>query len=1026
MHAHRGGADLARVAQRKEVRPQQLALLGGTRFECQRDHGREIRVGDFAVDQLQRADEMHLAQRMEEEVAHRRRLHAPLLERPAAHLADQHLRGLRHQRGDRFTGGERRYLIEQVTLQVKERPLQFFRVGIQRPLLLPRRTFHCTLRLRMRLPALAACMLVATAALGGHGAAEGSGTHNGFPLVETFGAKLHQGGTQVFGAEREVVAWSGGAPRVVAQLPASSIARRCFNVGRMVYITGSEGLHRLDPASMTVTRAGFDGKTIDLVVPFDDTRAIVAVRGEGLPLSDGTPFAPDANQWLGTRLVTAGCRLRDGRFVIGTRQDGVLLLAQNGAVEQRLDDAAGLPMAVLAHAFEDREGTLWLAYHGPIVRVDLATPVSLIDTRSGLRGFVNAISRDRGRLWIATSYGLYVSDGSLPVRLVDGVPATAWCTLPLDDDARTTSRGAAAASAAGRPREPAPEAGAAPPESLLVGTSSGAYFVDANLHARAIAGTEDLVVYEVFQPKSDPSIVWLSLRKGMGLLRRTNDGWRYDGIIAGTPPHARSIVEDVVGDKGALWIGSTFDGVVRMEFKDGVAHTQSIRGGIEAHVMKVGTRILASLGDEGIFLLGPRNQLIRDAHLSAIAGNAYHLAEDARGDLWFNTAPPRVLPRGKREAVPLVAIDPAKIIVMSADEDGVWFGSDQGVYRFTTSGALPATPQPAPLIARVALANGARVTAPLAHSFGRLRIEFAPASYRPGVTYQYRLDPVDASWSAWAREPFADFTSPGPGEYTFRVRARSSWGSVSDEASAVFTVLPPWYRTRWAMLLWIVVAALLIYAIVRNRTTALRRQAAKLRELVDERTDELRQANAQLERLSLLDELTGIANRRYFQRALTEDWQLAMDEGKMIALVLLDLDHFKHLNDERGHLEGDAALVKVGRFLSRIIRRSSGDMPSRITNIVARIGGEEFAVILSNATIAEAMTTAEILRSGIESLNIGVTVSCGVAATLPTTRDGANTLVDRADHALYAAKAAGRNCVRADDDKVRNAAVLGG
>jgi diguanylate cyclase (GGDEF)-like protein len=933
----------------------------------------------------------------------------------------------------------------------------------------------------MRLHALAACMLVTCAM----SAQETADLRHGFPLVETFGAKLHQGGTQVFGAaqdasgvlrfgtlrgvmsydgawwrttilpndsavfavatrsgpeiavgagdelgwmapdasgelkyhsllpqlpasardvgdvrgvcatpsafvfvaEREVVAWSGGAPRVVAQLPESSIARRCFNVGRAVYITGSEGLHRLDPGSMTVSRAGFDGKTIDLVVPFDDTRAIVAVRGEGLSLSDGTAFAPDANQWLGQKLVTAGCRLRDGRFVIGTRQDGVLLLTHSGAIEQRLDDAAGLPMAVLAHAFEDREGSLWLAYHGPIVRVDLATPVSLIDTRSGLRGYVNAISPDRGRLWIATSYGLYVSDGSLPVHLVEGVPATAWCTATLDD-------------------------------ALLVGTSSGAYLVDASLHARPIAGTEDLVVYEVFQPKSDPSIVWLGLRKGMGLLRRTANGWRYEGIIAGTPPHARTIIEH----DGAFWIGATFDGVVRMEFKNGVARTQSIRGGIEAHVMKVGNRLVASLGDEGVFLLGPRNQLIKDEHLSAVAGNAYYLAEDARGDLWFNTAPPRVLPHGQREAVPLVAIDPAKIIVMRADEDGVWFGSDQGVYRFTTSGALPATPQPAPLIARVALANGARVTAPLPHSFGRLRIEFAPASYRPGVTYQYRLDPVDASWSAWAREPFADFTSPGPGDYTFRVRARSSWGSVSDEATAVFTVLPPWYRTRWAMLLWVIVAALLIYAIVRIRTTALRRQAKKLRELVDERTDELRQANAQLERLSLLDELTGIANRRYFQRALTEDWQLAMDEGKPIALVLLDLDHFKHLNDERGHLEGDAALVKVGRFLSRIIRRSSGDMPSRITNIVARIGGEEFAVILTNATIAEATTIAETLRAGIETLNIGVTVSCGVAATLPTTRDGANTLVDRADRALYAAKAAGRNCVRVDDGRAEGVA----
>jgi diguanylate cyclase (GGDEF)-like protein len=321
------------------------------------------------------------------------------------------------------------------------------------------------------------------------------------------------------------------------------------------------------------------------------------------------------------------------------------------------------------------------------------------------------------------------------------------------------------------------------------------------------------------------------------------------------------------------------------------------------------------------------------------------------------------------------------------------------------------------------LPNGAPVTAPLHRSFGRLRVEFAPLSFRPGVTYQYRLDPADESWSAWTLEPFIDYTRLDPGEYRFRLRARSAWGNVSEETEWSFRVLPPWYRTRWAMLLWLLAAALLVAAIVRIRTKALRRQAVRLRILVEERTEELQQANAQLERLSLLDELTAIANRRYFQRALVDDWRGALEQQKPLALILLDLDHFKNLNDERGHPEGDAALVQVGRFLARELRRS-GEMPGRITDIVARIGGEEFAVLLSNTTTDEALRMAERLRAGIESLPIGLTVSCGVASLTPTDPEGSNALIDRADRALYAAKAAGRNCVRADDDW--NTSVLAG
>ena len=789
----------------------------------------------------------------------------------------------------------------------------------------------------------------------------------------------------VFVAERAVIAWSGGLPRVVATLPESSAPRLCSDH----YITGSDGLRRIDPTTMTVSRAGFDGKTIDVVIG-----DVVAVRGEGLFHLDGTSFAPEASQWLKTKTVTAGCRLRDGRFVIGTRQDGVLLLAPSGEIEQRLDMEAGLPSDVLAHAFEDREGALWLAYHGPIVRIDLALPVSLIDIRSGLRGAVNAIARDGQRLWIATSHGLFVGDStSNAMRLVPDVPAAAWCALLVNGE-------------------------------LLVGTSDGAFVVDADGRARRIEGTEGLVIYEALRSKSDPSRVWIGMRKGLGALRGNANGWRFEGVIAGSPPHVRTLVER----DGMLWLGTTFDGALRFDGKT----FQRIGGKIESHVSEIGGRLIIRTAD-GVFTADARGRLIRDEQLSALAGDAFLIVEDPRGNLWFNTTPPRFIARAAngqyaREALPLVSVDPANIAVLQADDDGVvWFGSEQALYRYTTSDAEAAAAQPAPLIPRVALSSGARVTAPLPHSFGRLRIEFAPLSYRRGVVYQYRLDPPDSAWSAWSHEPFVDYTSLAPGDYVFRVRARSAWGKVSPESQWTFTVLPQWYRTRRAMLMWIaaaaVLAALLIALIVRMRTAALRRQAARLRELVEDRTEELRQANAQLERLSLLDELTGIANRRFFQRALTEDWKQAIEQRKPLALVLLDLDHFKRLNDERGHLEGDQALVQVGRFLSRQIRRSSGELSWRVADIVARIGGEEFAVLLSNTDAEDAARTAERLRAGIESLGIGVTISCGVASMIPVTPDAWNTLVDRADRALYAAKAAGRNCVRVDEGELRNAAI---
>lgn len=790
-------------------------------------------------------------------------------------------------------------------------------------------------------------------------------------------------------AERAVILWTGGAPRIIADVSGRTIAPpRCFRAGTTTFVALDDGLHRV--AGSALVPAGFARKRVDLVLSFDDTRTLTIVRGEGIFLND-TPFAAEASAWLRDKIVTAGCVLKDGRIVIATRQDGLAILNRHGDVEQRLDTNAGLPDAVLSAALTDREGSLWLAYYGSIARVDLDAPMTLIDKRRGVRGSPNSAERHAGRVYVTTSHGLFALDADGTTRSIAGIPAPAWRVISAGD-------------------------------VLLAGTGDGVFVIGDDGTPRLVRGTESLSIYH-FEPSStNANRWWLSTKQGVAILERDARGWRYGGLVPQTPPYTRRVVDQ----RDVLWIGSVFDGVTRIDLSGTTGKTTPrIRryGSGELDAVRVADRIVI-VGEGRIFEPRPDGTLAPDPLLGHVRGDFHVIEEDIHGNVWISGGSPRIvrrLPNGRfaQEPLPLVGID-ARVKDLNRDGDVMWLSASTTLYRFEAGTQPRQTPQPPPLIRRTVTGDGTPVTRPLPHSFGRLHIEFAPASYRPGIAYQYRLDPADEEWSAWTSDPRIDYTNLDSGEYTFRVRARGAAGQISAETQRSFVVLPPWYRTPLAIALWVVVAGLAVALIVRLRTAALRRQAERLRMLVHERTEELQQANAHLERLSLLDDLTGIANRRYFQRALVEDWRAAHEHRQPLALLLFDLDRFKQLNDEHGHPAGDAALVQVARYLSREIRRS-GELGVRLNDLVARIGGEEFAVVLTNTTEEEAMRIGDTLREGIESLpvpirssaTIFVTASVGVASIVPQITEGWNALMQEADRALYDAKAAGRNCVRA-------------
>lgn len=174
---------------------------------------------------------------------------------------------------------------------------------------------------------------------------------------------------------------------------------------------------------------------------------------------------------------------------------------------------------------------------------------------------------------------------------------------------------------------------------------------------------------------------------------------------------------------------------------------------------------------------------------------------------------------------------------------------------------------------------------------------------------------------------------------------------------------------------------------------------------------ELQRANRELTRLTVIDGLTQIANRRHFDATLQTEWQRMTREGKWLAMVLCDVDFFKHYNDTNGHQMGDDCLKQVAFCIAENTKRAS--------DLAARYGGEEFAVILPYTDPAGAACVAEKIRQAIEDLKIPhvsssinpyVTLSLGVSAIeLPVKDLTPETLIRLADEALYLAKAQGRN-----------------
>ncbi len=831
--------------------------------------------------------------------------------------------------------------------------------------------------------------------------------------------------------------------------PAESTLHLSFNVGNEIYVReAGVGLLRLEDDELRLVPGGdrFANEKVYAILPWPVTvpsssrSLLIGTRTQGFFRFDGKslqPWRTDADAKLADALFYCAMWLADGTLAVGTLQGGVLILNSKGELLSRIDKSTGLADDTVFDMFQDRQGGLWLGLDNGLARVDVSAPLTHFGQRSGLDGSIIQMHRHRGTLYAGTTQGLYrlVRAGEEPAHFaaVTEIQGQTWAFLDWGD-------------------------------SLLVGNVRGVFEVRGD--KVQLVRPSDQATFSLLPSRLNPDRVFVGMHDGIGSMRWQADRWLDEGAIAGTSNEVRTLNEESNGD---LWLGTVTTGVLRLRFADPKAHIRSDLSrkdsyGVEQGLPRSPNNNVYRIAGGSVFATTQgmyrydesRDRFEPDPRFDALFTDARRqvvtLSEDHQGKVWMYTTDDARLVREAGAAVPIEDSTyrwepkPLRQIsgttmgsIYSDDDAVVWLGGDNGVYRYDPR--VPADYERPfnAIIREVATRSGQFVfggagTQPirqLRFADNALRFEFAAPSFgNRGNRFQVLLEGVDENWSPWSAESYRDYTNIHEGNYRFRVRAMNAFGTMSREDSYEFEILAPWYRTWFAYLCYLVAAAALFAGVTRWRSATLRARNEELAQLVAMRTEELsganralQEANTALADLSVTDSLTGLKNRRHLLEHIDSDIAAvkrahqnradAAGSTYGLLLVVVDLDHFKQVNDHYGHVAGDRVLQQFAQILRSVCRGS---------DTAVRWGGEEFLIVArgehdaeSGAVLAERIRS--LTASHIFQLDDGKTLrrTCSVGFAsypmLPTQveRFSWEDAVQLADQCLYEAKRSGRN-----------------
>jgi diguanylate cyclase (GGDEF)-like protein len=396
------------------------------------------------------------------------------------------------------------------------------------------------------------------------------------------------------------------------------------------------------------------------------------------------------------------------------------------------------------------------------------------------------------------------------------------------------------------------------------------------------------------------------------------------------------------------------------------------------------------------------------------------LLEDHRGWLWAGTDVGVVWWDGRNwrrfdESNGLVWNDCDQNALAEDAQGAIWVGTSGGVSRIASPEQLVRM-QPLVLklnearLGSVDLIPGHKTEVPGPTQMLELRWEIPHFTNRLSQHVRYRLRGSEDDWTDLAGSELR-YAGLGPGSYRLELFAvNDDLGQSSQPLTLDFDIAPPWWRRPSVVSAALVLAALLVFAGHRFRIRRLVQHRNALEALVRERTRELAESHERMRELAFTDSLTGAMSRRAILDAAERELAQQRRHGGALTLALLDLDHFKSVNDTYGHPAGDALLRGLVTRLRTQIR--DGDC-------IGRYGGEEFLLVLPDLSADDpgAVERVDSWRHAVAGLpfDIGgatpLKATCSIGVASACADETLESLIARVDAALYRAKANGRNRV---------------
>jgi ligand-binding sensor domain-containing protein/DNA-binding CsgD family transcriptional regulator len=733
----------------------------------------------------------------------------------------------------------------------------------------------------------------------------------------------------------------------------------------------------------------FDKGRISAVLALQGDTILVTTIRDGIFFSTGGDFQPwhtADDAFLKNNRIFCAALLPDGKIALGTSLNGLIALDRQRRILHHLNKKCGLQNNTVLSLFALKNGSVWLGLDNGLDFVELHSPFSTFFPDGDLQGTGYTAQLFRDKIYFGTNTGLF---------------ATAWKKYYAPSEKQHFST---VANAEGQVWSLN-----VVDNHLLMGHHEGAFDVEG---LTALKLTSQQGIWRFVQIGPDQAVA--GHYAGLSTFKKTSSKWVFDQTLQGFTESSRIMARD---ERGTLWMAHPYRGIYRLKIdeKNGKSSAdyfgaaQGLPSDMGNHLFKLGDKIVFT-GEKGVFDFDEtRQRFVPNTQFTQLFGEntaLKYLLQDDHGNIWYvtnqetgvlfvenNTLEKKI----KRMPIPELQgkLTDGFHFILPVDNNNVFVATGQGFIHFNPEAykSLDTTLQ---LVLHAVWLKGqtdsllfggkGALPKPLVLSSlqNSLVIAYSAPDYPGGefVQYAHYLEGIERDWSNWNRETDVTFNHLRPGEYTFYVKARNQHGVVSMVQSFSFTILPPWYASRWAFIIYLLLTVALIAGLIHRQQQRFEHEKQSLQSLhqhreaqhqlqaqrAEEAINQLKNEKLEAEIFHKNQELTSVTMHLVQKNAILSNIQGALGKLQTKMVTMPDLE--KEIGRIVKMMEHDARVDDDWEHFSQNFDQVHSDFLKRLSDKYDHLSPNDYrlcAYLRMNLSSKEIATLMNISLRGVEA-----------------------------------------------------------